>query len=364
MSHPSSRKCRDVTCKCRRRSLRRLAFSLVELMVSITIIVLLASIVLFGMTGVQQTAKEQRTRALIANLHEMIVTAWESMEEFQTPGTTPALRLKELNTITRMELPDRGTDVIPVGWSPPSPPNNPTPPYWGLERYFGLDTTLTSPSPGALYYQNFVIRNLKNGADWTARFASSECLYMIISRIEVAGATGLEQLSPRDIADTDGDGMPEIIDAWGTPIRFIRWPAGFQRVNPYNPNPSAVAYANTSMIQDGQGNHPFDHFNVNLDVLTVDPLVVKPVPRFGFFIFPLVYSCGPDLEADLAVDVDSSSGPFTYSLPDVGDNNNPYAPLSSSGGTAFMMGRPDGNGDGKDQWSDNIHNHALAVGDR
>jgi prepilin-type N-terminal cleavage/methylation domain-containing protein len=338
---------RDMTSYCLLGSPKmRRAFSLVELMVSITIIVLLASVVLFGMTGVQQTAKEQRTRSLIANLNEMIVSVWESMEDFQTLGATPALRLKELNTLTRMELPDRGTDVIPKTWKANS---QNAPEQW----FFGRDTTLTGLSPGAQYYRDFVFRNQKPGYDWMARFASSECLYMILSRVEVGGATGLEQISRRDIADTDGDGLPEIIDAWGTPIRFIRWPAGFQRLQPFD---SSKAYPNTSLIQDGQGNYPFDHFNVNVDI-TNSP------PQYGFFIFPLIHSCGPDLEADLAVDTVGAT--FSYSKPDTGNNNYPFTPLSA--GTSrpqFLMGRPDGDGDGVDKWSDNIHNHALAVGDR
>ncbi len=41
----------------------RLAFTLVELMVSITIIVILATTVLYGMAGVQNTAKAARTKS-------------------------------------------------------------------------------------------------------------------------------------------------------------------------------------------------------------------------------------------------------------------------------------------------------------
>ena len=32
----------------------------------------------------------------------------------------------------------------------------------------------------------------------------------------------------KDVADTDGDGMMEFIDAWGEPLQFYRWPIHFR----------------------------------------------------------------------------------------------------------------------------------------
>ena len=31
-----------------------------------------------------------------------------------------------------------------------------------------------------------------------------------------------------DVADLDGDGFPEFVDAWNQPIQFIRWAPGYQ----------------------------------------------------------------------------------------------------------------------------------------
>ncbi len=36
-----------------------------------------------------------------------------------------------------------------------------------------------------------------------------------------------EVFKPADVADVDQDGFPEFIDAWGKPIRFLRWAPGF-----------------------------------------------------------------------------------------------------------------------------------------
>ena len=59
----------------------RTAFSLVELLVVITILMLLMSIVLFGMAGVQNTAHDRRARAQVMRIHQMIaekMTAFEN----------------------------------------------------------------------------------------------------------------------------------------------------------------------------------------------------------------------------------------------------------------------------------------------
>lgn len=342
----------------------RRGFSLVELLVSITIVSLLASVVLFGMSGVTQSAREQRTRAQIAKLHEILVEAWESIEEFQTspPQAPPAWwmslgaaeiqtrnwpmmdRLRKLRTIARMELPDRFTDVISPNWIS----NNTSSPWsW----YFDPNP-LTAPSsatPGARYYVNFIASHQLPGKNWGDQHASAECLYMIVSRLEAGGASALESISPRDIGDTDRDGLPEILDGWRRPIRFIRWPAGFLSPSPLN---AATIYKNASPMQGG-GYDSFDHFGVDASANGAR----------GFFIFPLIFSAGPDGEYDLSVD--TQGNPLTYSAPANGNNNDPYVQMSSGASDpAWLIGRPDGNGDGKDNWSDNIHNHALAVGDR
>jgi prepilin-type N-terminal cleavage/methylation domain-containing protein len=54
---------------------------------------------------------------------------------------------------------------------------------------------------------------------------SAACLYLML---KVGSGDGksfdMGMIPPRHIQDTDGDGVPEIVDAWGTPLRFYRWP--------------------------------------------------------------------------------------------------------------------------------------------
>lgn len=56
--------------------------------------------------------------------------------------------------------------------------------------------------------------------------ARSEMLYALL--VEGAGPLGSafdrDDFTDREVRDTDGDGLPEFVDAWGEPLQFYRWP--------------------------------------------------------------------------------------------------------------------------------------------
>ena len=56
--------------------------------------------------------------------------------------------------------------------------------------------------------------------------ARSETLYAIL--VGGVGPLGSvfspDDFSDREVKDTDGDGLPEFVDAWGQPLQFYRWP--------------------------------------------------------------------------------------------------------------------------------------------
>jgi prepilin-type N-terminal cleavage/methylation domain-containing protein len=71
-----------------------------------------------------------------------------------------------------------------------------------------------------------VTKALQNHTHKTAR---SEMLYAIL--VEGQGPLGStfsrDDFTTKEIQDTDGDGLPEFVDAWGEPIQFYRWPIHF-----------------------------------------------------------------------------------------------------------------------------------------
>lgn len=60
----------------------------------------------------------------------------------------------------------------------------------------------------------------------THETARAEMLYALL--VEGQGPLGstfnADDFSDREVKDTDGDGLPEFVDAWGKPIQFFRWP--------------------------------------------------------------------------------------------------------------------------------------------
>ncbi len=54
---------------------------------------------------------------------------------------------------------------------------------------------------------------------------SAELLYLTITSSSFGVTTADDgEFSAKEIADTDGDGLMEFVDAWGNPLRFYRWP--------------------------------------------------------------------------------------------------------------------------------------------
>jgi prepilin-type N-terminal cleavage/methylation domain-containing protein len=65
--------------------------------------------------------------------------------------------------------------------------------------------------------------NLANHSHQTAR---AEMLYALL--VESSGPLGSvfsrDDFTSKEVMDTDQDGLPEFVDAWGQPLQFFRWP--------------------------------------------------------------------------------------------------------------------------------------------
>jgi prepilin-type N-terminal cleavage/methylation domain-containing protein len=318
---------------------QRSGFTLVELMVVIVIISILGSIIMFAMFNAQDSAREAKTRNMIAKLHALVMARYESYMSRRVPVPPNAvapnapnrnqqlafIRLQMLREMMRMEMPDRWTDVQ-------------DPPVTGLRQRPAVNRT----------YQRKISAARVTDAD---SFQGAECLYMIVaSGLEDADA--ITQFSQSDIGDTDNDGLPEFLDGWGRPIRFIRWPAGFD-----------------SQIQSRDETKEFDQFNSRRLIADIPQSKIRAGVRRRFALFPLIYSGGADRKFDITtgpVKPDGTPIPVHYSVPASGGVQayvDPY--LSESDKTVnqdFQIGEPsDNDGDGSLDHGDNIHNHNLTV---
>jgi prepilin-type N-terminal cleavage/methylation domain-containing protein len=72
-------------------------------------------------------------------------------------------------------------------------------------------------------FSNYVAARLAKHTHKTAR---AEVLYaLLVDGLSPLGsAFTREDFTAREVQDTDGDGMPEFVDAWGEPLQFFRWP--------------------------------------------------------------------------------------------------------------------------------------------
>ena len=100
-------------------------------------------------------------------------------------------------------------------------------------------------------------------AKHTHKTARSEMLYAVL--VEGLGPLGSvfsrEDFTSKEIQDTDGDGLPEFVDAWGEPIQFFRWPIYFGAVLDVAMPPtsdSQKGYAPYSGLSDVRQQDPFD----------------------------------------------------------------------------------------------------------
>lgn len=200
-------------------------FTLVELLITVSIIAIMASMVLVALWSAQETARVQKTRALIAKLDNIIRDRYESYRTRRAPiafttatllGDRSKMRLDVIRDLMRMEMPDRWSDVYDA-------PAAPLPPRDG--------SVIARPALNQAYYRKYISIA---GTTWPPTLPNifqnqnAECLYMIVMEAVSQEGDAREVFRPDSVADTDGDGFPEFVDAWGMPIQFLRWAPGFQ----------------------------------------------------------------------------------------------------------------------------------------
>ena len=127
-------------------------------------------------------------------------------------------------------------------------------------------------------FQSAVTARLQKHTHKTAR---SEMLYAIL--VEGLGPLGSvftsDEFTQREVQDTDGDGLPEFVDAWGEPLLFFRWPIYYgakteATIDKLGLPSSAVAGPSDSQ----KGSDPYTGYpdTRQLDPLDANQLLVSP----------------------------------------------------------------------------------------
>jgi prepilin-type N-terminal cleavage/methylation domain-containing protein len=143
---------------------------------------------------------------------------------------------------------------------------------------------------------------------WEKTNANSELLYLIVEDSSLNGSSAIELFGRSEIGDTDQDGLNEFLDAYGSPISWVRWPTS--NVN--------VAYQHPDLLDpmlslDRLGNEPIDRFKADPGYAKYNGSPVFP-PASGF-TQPLVISPGPDRQVGVLLSHPNPVNSITFPRP-------------------------------------------------
>ncbi len=232
----------------------RSAFTLIELLLVISVIAVLASLSVNVIASAQQDARVAATRARVTLIQSVMEVELEDYEVRRSPVSFRAIReltaavpntvwansgpgdqnfllhaknLKRMIVadLIRSEMPSgRGGQPMGFGRFPSDlfrnyllglsiPPSN----IADIERDFGR----VQPANVARWNGFTGFMSTPASPSVRQQFAdSAEILYVILSQLEFEGTSALDALGSSAIGDTDSDNVPEIIDAFGDPMSF------------------------------------------------------------------------------------------------------------------------------------------------
>ncbi|QDT09467.1 type II secretion system protein [Planctomycetes bacterium K23_9] len=242
-------------------------FTLVELLIVIALLGLLAGMVSASYQGVANASREARTRSIIATIDSVIQEKYESYKYrplpveipdmfqpgnqtgtevgFETLATEASrIRLMMSRDLQKMEMPDRWSDivvgtgdpvrlraavspVVTVGGNVVGARSSPASRRMMNVSWFGIDRVNTNTADSANVPSQLAAYRSRVTTVPTVEHQGAECLFLIMSTSFVGGTPAIDAIPDTNIGDTDGDLMPEILDGWGRPLMFVRWPVGY-----------------------------------------------------------------------------------------------------------------------------------------
>ncbi len=164
-------------------------FTLVELLVVIIIVALLSALTLGALRTGGIRAKEDSARSFVVHISDSLMELFEELDDqgFTGDGVGGSYAVRWQIPVTRFDA------LYPSG-------GNPIAPFGSTYRSYAQSMSAGSATE------------------------SAECLYMIMTQTGYF-ADFVETLHATQVADTDGNGLNEFIDPWGTPIRLEFSPA-------------------------------------------------------------------------------------------------------------------------------------------
>ncbi|MFM7164390.1 MAG: type II secretion system protein [Planctomycetaceae bacterium] len=237
----------------------RRAFTLVELMIVIGIIAILMSLTFSVMYGLTTQAESEATAATIRKidgvLQQRIDAFNRAFKGARADAAANIVRLKlaqqnihgvrdEVIEILakkrsfRFEFPQRMAEryIEEHAKDPSKVPGMADSVFIAIAAPYARDQLIAEGTPNPTDAQ-VLGRVTSNWAKHDKATESAELLYFALTAAASygVGAVDNDRFNEREVADTDEDGLPEFIDAWGQPLRFYRWPTRLIDMNPPTP---------------------------------------------------------------------------------------------------------------------------------
>ena len=229
------------------------AFTLVEVLVVIVILGIMGAMVTTAVSGVTTTAKQSRTKTIIAIVDSVLAEHYANLKYRQLPVEIPDLflpsgnanevgyevlaseaarvRLMMMRDLQRMEIPDRLSDIttapsqIYAATNQVLIDNNGNVVNTRDQKNQRKIMSVSWYSPNATFliggdnipsrlaaYRNRMPAGLTLNSPEALANQGAECLYLIMATSFVGGSPALEAIPAANIGDTDNDGLQEILD--------------------------------------------------------------------------------------------------------------------------------------------------------
>lgn len=180
----------------------RKAFSLVELLVAVSIVVLLMAIMGAALSAARTRGGKDKTLATITAIDEVLQRHFASMESSRVGASVPAVaRGAAIRRQITADMPDS----------------------WDEVRHMRDNAAEFTSARQRGYVASLAIVNPSDDV------GDAECLFMIITQGALADCLSSASFDSIPVGDTDSDGAPEFLDAWGKPIRYVLWPAAYEQ---------------------------------------------------------------------------------------------------------------------------------------
>ena len=314
----------------------RNGFTLVELLMVITIIGILTGISVTVVRQAYHTTRVARTNTTITKLDRVIMEMYADNENRRVPSpnfgssevaaqVTQAARLWFLRDMIRMEMPCNWDEVLAgpsrfsftyknaQGVTPPPTPFVPNQNSPLRELYLNTYTKAIDNLMNKQGYSQAKAEEIVNN------FGSAKCLYLVV----MYGNPEVRELfQDREIA-TDEDDLSYFVDGWGNPIYFLRWAPGLA-LSERQPNISNWSDDAEKLATAERRPDPLDPTEVGGTVISTaaqisagqwvirlfdDPTdTEKPILQHGWALLPVVMSSGGEVRGKTVKEFDKSFG--------------------------------------------------------